>query len=560
VKVQTSDFTRVGALTLNSGENNVIRAVLDIANDTGYFATQTNPSIIVKVTLSTLTRVGALTLNSGENGVRASAIDTTNGFAYFGTNTSPGIVVKIQLSDFTRVGAVILNSGENSLFGAAIDTANSHLYFITRTTPGGIVKLSTTSFTRLGGITFNSGENPTEPAILDVANGLVYTAAQTTPGKVIKIDTNHTGFIFGNKAVLAESGNLKQINFYSHTASGNLRLALYNSNKTLLWESGSISNTAAGTIIPVPVEQGTPTVLNNLDAGTYYVAFQQTSNDSIASYTAGSSGDGWYYAQSFGAFPASISGETSTSELYAAYASYGIPSTPSNSPSAVVPTVPAQNPPQLVVNPPNQHQNEPQTSLTHALGTEIRDASGTIYTIIESNGVLERRAYTSAASYLSYSFNSFGSSAEATLGDAELPLGAFIPPRDGSVICSDRGEDKGTCYLMSEGKKRGIPSETLFTALGFSFNNALTGDVSFLPQGVIIGSPSETHPTGTLINNGGTLQIVGHDYLIGFPDLAVLHSWGYRTSDAVAMNVADSLLAQTKVLPGRQAGQISISY
>jgi len=43
-----------------------------------------------------LTRVGALTLNTGENTLYSAVIDTANGYAYFGTETAPGIVVKVE--------------------------------------------------------------------------------------------------------------------------------------------------------------------------------------------------------------------------------------------------------------------------------------------------------------------------------------------------------------------------------------------------------------------------------------------------------------------------------
>ncbi len=75
----------------------------------------TSPGIVVKVQLSTFTRVGALTLNAGEDVLRSAVIDPTDGFGYFGTGTSPGIVVKVRLSDFTRVGALPLIAGENDL-------------------------------------------------------------------------------------------------------------------------------------------------------------------------------------------------------------------------------------------------------------------------------------------------------------------------------------------------------------------------------------------------------------------------------------------------------------
>src|SRR6185312_17234132 len=81
----------------------------------------------------------------------------------------------------------------------------------------------------------------------------------------------------------------------------------------------------------------------------------------------------------------------------------------------------------------------------HADGTNVSDASGTVYMIVSG----QRRPYTSAGAFLSYGFNSFASVAQASAEDLALPVGSFIPPQDGSIICSDRGSDKGTCYEIS---------------------------------------------------------------------------------------------------------------
>jgi len=113
VKVMLSDFTRVGALILDSGENSLVSAVIDQPDGFAYFGTDTSPGRVIKVRLSDFTRVGALTLNNGENQLTSAVIDQPDGFAYFGTHTTPGRVVKVRLSDFTRVGVLILNNGEN---------------------------------------------------------------------------------------------------------------------------------------------------------------------------------------------------------------------------------------------------------------------------------------------------------------------------------------------------------------------------------------------------------------------------------------------------------------
>ncbi len=79
----------------------------------------------MKISLSAFTRIGSLSLNSGENVLESALIDPAGGFAYFGTDTAPGIVVKVRLSTFTRFSALTLNSGEDALTSAIIDPATS---------------------------------------------------------------------------------------------------------------------------------------------------------------------------------------------------------------------------------------------------------------------------------------------------------------------------------------------------------------------------------------------------------------------------------------------------
>jgi hypothetical protein len=120
--------------------------VIDPSAGYAYFGTAVNPGIIVKVALgsgnSAPTRVSALTLNSGENQVISGVIDVAGGFAYFATCTSPSVVVKVRLSNFTRVGSVTLNSGENCPISAVIDPAAGFAYFGTNGSPGIVVKVA----------------------------------------------------------------------------------------------------------------------------------------------------------------------------------------------------------------------------------------------------------------------------------------------------------------------------------------------------------------------------------------------------------------------------------
>ncbi|GAI38889.1 unnamed protein product, partial [marine sediment metagenome] len=60
-------FERTGAIELVSGENSLRCAVVDQPNGFAYFGTLTSPGRVVKVDLSTFLRVGAITLDVGEN-------------------------------------------------------------------------------------------------------------------------------------------------------------------------------------------------------------------------------------------------------------------------------------------------------------------------------------------------------------------------------------------------------------------------------------------------------------------------------------------------------------
>jgi hypothetical protein len=200
------------------------------------------------------------------------------------------------------------------------------------------------------------------------------------------------------------------------------------------------------------------------------------------------------------------------------------------------------------------------SSDTHSLGTII-NIDGTLYTITKNDqGQIVRRPYTSPGAFLSYGFNSFNIVVEATEADKKLSVGDFIPPQDGRVVCSDRGLDQGTCYLITKKQKAGFVSETVFTDSGFSFKNVLFGDISFLPKTSNIETASQAHLPGTIIVNNNTIQLVSSSSLLGFSSLETFLSWGYDLNMIVPANSFDTLLTQNSVVVPRQADQIMISY
>ncbi len=200
------------------------------------------------------------------------------------------------------------------------------------------------------------------------------------------------------------------------------------------------------------------------------------------------------------------------------------------------------------------------SSEAHPLGTII-NIGGTLYTITKNNqNQVVRRPYTSAGAFLSYGFNSFGTVVEASEADKNLSVGDFIPPQDGRVVCSDRGSDLGTCYQITNRQKAGFVSEDVFTGLGFSFENAIYGDISFLPTTSNIETASQAHLPGTIIMNNNTIQLVSNSGLLGFPSLQTFLSWGYDLDMVVPANSFDTSFVQNSVVGPRQAGQILMSY
>ncbi len=191
----------------------------------------------------------------------------------------------------------------------------------------------------------------------------------------------------------------------------------------------------------------------------------------------------------------------------------------------------------------------------HAAGTNVMSSDGTVWMIMPDG---TRRAYTSAGAFLSYGFNSWSTVVQANADDLALPAGSFIPPQDGSIICSDRGSDKGTCYLISGGQKAGFTSAAVFTGRGFSFANAQSGDVSWMQAyPSLISDTTAANLPGVLVNNNGTVQLVGNGGLLGIPDLATFNGWGYSFTKVVPANAADKAMTQTGVMATRTPGQLS---
>lgn len=206
-----------------------------------------------------------------------------------------------------------------------------------------------------------------------------------------------------------------------------------------------------------------------------------------------------------------------------------------------------------VINPP---PNPPVNAVN--AGDNFKTSDGTVWVITH---LLCRSAYTSAGAFLSYGFNSWATVKDASASHLALQIcsfnDGFTLPREGKLLCSDRGTDVGTCYLISEGKKLGFTNETVFKALGFSFSNTTFADVSWMQTGPNINDPNAAHPLGVLINNNGTIQYAFGSRLFGFPSMTVFDSWGFQTKDIVLANDADKQKVQDLIMDTRGAGRLN---
>jgi hypothetical protein len=205
-------------------------------------------------------------------------------------------------------------------------------------------------------------------------------------------------------------------------------------------------------------------------------------------------------------------------------------------------------------NPP---PSTPLPGVAHSAGSVVKTSDGTVW-FITTDG--HRRAFTSGGAFLSYGFLSWSMVVDANAADIALPAGSFIPPQDGKIVCSDRTDSyavKGTCYLITMGKRAAFTSASVFTGQGFKFSRSMTGDVSFMATDANISSATAVHRTGVLVNNAGTIQLVGPSSLMGVPSESVFMSWGYSYLDTVPANAADKALSQSGVMMARVTGQLS---
>jgi|GEM_PF-1694428 hypothetical protein len=182
--------------------------------------------------------------------------------------------------------------------------------------------------------------------------------------------------------------------------------------------------------------------------------------------------------------------------------------------------------------------------------------NGTVYTILKENGKKVKRPYTSEGAFLSYSFNKWSNVVSASFEETNLPTGSFIPPRDGTIMCSDRWPDQGTCYLVTDSKKAGFTNENAFYSGGYSYQWALYGDVSFLQSATHIENGSEMRRAGSILSWNNVIYLITNAGIKEIPNTEILESWGYWPQEALIANSSDWKFAKAGTMTKRNSYEI----
>lgn len=244
-------MTRIGALSFATGENKTHLAAIDTVNGFAYFTTFDVPKKIIKIRLSDFTEVGTMTLDIGEQFLQTDAINIIDDFIYTGEQGGKTIS-KIRLSTLTRVssfessltdsptsGCII---GNTMLIGGSVNQVSK--VNLSSFAEEGILNLwppvagkITHCFAFDGHIYFHPTEVffPQLPTIakirasdFTVVGTLQFPDAATWPAYTSVVVNESTGYAYYGK--LSDPGLIRRLNLSSFTFDGLLTLSATEGN------------------------------------------------------------------------------------------------------------------------------------------------------------------------------------------------------------------------------------------------------------------------------------------------------------------------------------------
>ena len=174
---------------------------------------------------------------------------------------------------------------------------------------------------------------------------------------------------------------------------------------------------------------------------------------------------------------------------------------------------------------------------------------GSTYYVIKDN---VRYGVTNPGILFSYGLE-FSDGIPATTIDNQIPYTENLKPGDGALV---KKSGDSTIYLIFDNSKHGFTSESVFKALGYSFFNVLevtANELDALPLGSVVADPNMAHPSGTFINQDGTIFRISGGQKYGIPNMDVYNSFNPDNNfgHVVPANDQDRLLPLGSVLDKR---------
>lgn len=276
VAVDIDSFTRIGALTLSSGNNGVRSMARNLAAGQVYVGNVVLPGRIVAVNIPALTEGGTVDFPVGsgwpnegayvaatdrfvcgdsdntaqihkivastwtyDSGIFAGAgkanaqglvVDTIAGEYYYSYDGAPYGAHKRRISDDALLGDVGFLGGEIFPECLAIDRVRGYVYIGLWISPAVLVRVATAAWSRVDSLTFATGANQVNRLLLNTADGYLYAGCRGVPGRVVKVDLD-TWAVVSTLVLNSGESNVYDI---AIDAANDILYAVCNTNPTRL--------------------------------------------------------------------------------------------------------------------------------------------------------------------------------------------------------------------------------------------------------------------------------------------------------------------------------------
>jgi hypothetical protein len=244
--------------------------------------------------------------------------DNERNESYWAIRAAPSRIRRFSITSGTFTGEALFSFAGYQTGGMWLFRNPDQLLLLQNDHPDRLHRLNPDTLEWLSPVDFRYGET----VVSGHASGYRPYAYFSTAGicsTVVRYGATQAHSIHGSLAVLTEKSSVESVNFYSHEAGNTVRLAIYDSDYSLLWTSENIENTVAENWLKAHIYQGQPEDLV-LEPGDYYLAFQVTGDGHTPSVTRSEMGKGIRAHWSTSSFPSHIIGADETDAIWSLYA------------------------------------------------------------------------------------------------------------------------------------------------------------------------------------------------------------------------------------------------